>query len=181
MNDAHDEWQAGRQHTICIIFFLGYSAGLNTRDIHFDSTMHGQYWLLSASTYCLHQPTCLLCSEAYNQKKHHRVAALTIFVNKLLNLRLICTKGQLCKQRNREPSPTFPWDWTTLCCTSMQSLDTCYWMSQDYLVLGLINSLWPSNTIWRWRSGSTLAQVMACCLMAPSHYLNLCWLIIREV
>ena len=31
------------------------------------------------------------------------------------------------------------------------------------------------------RSGSTLAQVMACCLMAPSHYLNHCWLIISEV
>ena len=24
--------------------------------------------------------------------------------------------------------------------------------------------------------GSTLAQVMACCLTAPSHYLNQCWL-----
>ena len=40
-----------------------------------------------------------------------------------------------------------------------------------------VNSLWPSDTIWRQRSGSTLAQVMACCLMAPSHYLNQCWLI----
>ena len=36
-----------------------------------------------------------------------------------------------------------------------------------------INSLWPSDTIWRHKSGSKLAQVMACCLMAPSHYLNL--------
>ena len=30
-------------------------------------------------------------------------------------------------------------------------------------------------------SGSTLAQVVACCLTAPSHYLNQCWLIIRDV
>ena len=29
-------------------------------------------------------------------------------------------------------------------------------------------------------SESTLAQVMACCLTAPSHYLNQCWLIISE-
>ena len=36
------------------------------------------------------------------------------------------------------------------------------------------DSLWPSDTIWRQRSGSTLAQVMACCLTAPSHYLNQC-------
>ena len=40
-----------------------------------------------------------------------------------------------------------------------------------------INSLWPSDAIWRQRSGSTLAEVMACCLTAPSHYLNQCWLI----
>ena len=26
----------------------------------------------------------------------------------------------------------------------------------------------------------TMVQVMACCLMAPSHYLNQCWLIITE-
>ena len=39
-----------------------------------------------------------------------------------------------------------------------------------------INSLWPSDAIWRHRSWSTLAQVMACCLSAPSHYLNECWI-----
>ena len=45
----------------------------------------------------------------------------------------------------------------------------------------LLNSLWPSDTIWQHKSESTLAQVMACCLMAPSHYLNQCWLIISKV
>ena len=44
-----------------------------------------------------------------------------------------------------------------------------------------LNSLWPSDTIWRQRSGSTLAQVMACCLTTPSHYLNQCWLIVSKV
>ena len=44
-----------------------------------------------------------------------------------------------------------------------------------------LNSLWPSDTIWRHKSGSTLAQLMACCLTAPSHYLNQCWLIISRV
>ena len=47
--------------------------------------------------------------------------------------------------------------------------------------MGILNSLRPSDTIWRHGSGSTLAQVMACCLMAPSHYLNQCWLIISKV
>ena len=44
-----------------------------------------------------------------------------------------------------------------------------------------LNSLRPSDAIWRHRSGSTLAHVMACCLMAPSHYLNQCWLVINKV
>ena len=43
------------------------------------------------------------------------------------------------------------------------------------------NSLGPSDAICRWRSWSTLVQVMACCLTAPSHYLNQCWLIISKV
>ena len=33
-----------------------------------------------------------------------------------------------------------------------------------------VNLLGPSDAIWCWRS--TLVQVMACCLTAPSHYLN---------
>ena len=41
--------------------------------------------------------------------------------------------------------------------------------------------MWPNDTTWWHKTGSTLAQVMACCLMATSHYLNQCWLIIREV
>ena len=44
-----------------------------------------------------------------------------------------------------------------------------------------INSLWPSDVIWRNRSGSTLVQIMACCLTAPSHYLNQCWLFVSEL
>ena len=56
--------------------------------------------------------------------------------------------------------------------------DSCAVM---YKMVEQINSLWPSDAIWRQRSGSTLAQVMACCLTAPSHYLHQCWLIINEV
>ena len=44
---------------------------------------------------------------------------------------------------------------------------------------GGFNSLRPSDAIWRQWSWTTLAQVMACCLTAPS--LNQCWLIIRGV
>ena len=40
-----------------------------------------------------------------------------------------------------------------------------------------VYSLWHSYAIWRHKSGSTLLQVMAWCLTAPSHSPNLCWLI----
>ena len=39
------------------------------------------------------------------------------------------------------------------------------------------NSLWLNDTIWWHWSWSTLAQVVAYCLTAPSHCLNQCWLI----
>ena len=45
----------------------------------------------------------------------------------------------------------------------------------------LISSLRFSDTMWRHKFMSTLAQIMACCLTAPSHYLNQCWLIISMV
>ena len=52
----------------------------------------------------------------------------------------------------------------------------------DFISLRLfINSFWHSDAIWRQGSRSTLVQVMACCLTAPSHYLNQCWLIIAKV
>ena len=43
-----------------------------------------------------------------------------------------------------------------------------------------INPLGPSDAIWRRRSWSTRVQVLACCLPAPSQYLNQCWLMISE-
>ena len=48
-------------------------------------------------------------------------------------------------------------------------------------ILHTLLLLGPSDAIWRQRSGSTLAQVMDCCLPAPSHYyMNQCWLILRK-
>ena len=44
-----------------------------------------------------------------------------------------------------------------------------------------LNSLGSSDAIWRQKTRSTLAQVMACCLTAPNHYLNQCCLIISKV
>ena len=56
-----------------------------------------------------------------------------------------------------------------------------------YTHMFLFQSQWRVSTHcglvtqWRYSSGSTIAQVMGCCLMAPSHYLNQCWLITKGV
>ena len=47
-------------------------------------------------------------------------------------------------------------------------------MSGQGNIFKSIYSSWPRD-IRRRRSGSTFALVMACCLRAPSHYLNQCW------
>ena len=59
-------------------------------------------------------------------------------------------------------------------------LNRC-WLTINEILWHSLNSLRPSDAIWRQWSWTTLAQVMACCLTAPSHYLNQCWLIIRGV
>ena len=47
-----------------------------------------------------------------------------------------------------------------------------YWFQLLLHHIYFINSLWPTDAIWRHRCG---------CLTAPSHYLNQCWLLISEV
>ena len=55
---------------------------------------------------------------------------------------------------------------------------------KDWMKKGIFthfNSLWPSATKWRDKSGSKFAPIMACCLTEPSHYRNQWWLIIKCV
>ena len=83
--------------------------------------------------------------------------------------------------RSKVKSPVSPyttdWSWQTQTDLFLVPFNNQWWECRTLS----FNSLWPSDAIWRQRSGSTLAQVMACCLTAPSHYLNQCWLIISEV
>ena len=62
----------------------------------------------------------------------------------------------------------------------LSDLRVCYLQLQSCILIH-VNSLSPSDTIRQQRSGSTSAQVMACCLTAPSHYLNQYWLINTKV
>ena len=45
----------------------------------------------------------------------------------------------------------------------------------------LIYTIWPYGPIWFSISGSTLAEVMPCCLMAPQLYRNQCRFNISEI
>ena len=47
-------------------------------------------------------------------------------------------------------------------------------------LLYIHNLLRSGNVRWNYRLWSSLVQVMAWYLMAPSHYLNQCWLIVNE-
>ena len=40
-----------------------------------------------------------------------------------------------------------------------------------------LNLLWSDDAMWWHRSESTLAQAIDCCLKAPDHYMDQCWLI----
>ena len=74
--------------------------------------------------------------------------------------------------------------WPLSCCCKLFGVFLWYFCENllHYTVtLYYVNSLWPSDAIWWLGSGSTLAQVMSCCLVAPSHYLNQYWLIITKV
>ena len=68
---------------------------------------------------------------------------------------------------------------TTLWCCCAVSL----WLRHGVIIIRcvrfILNSLWHSDAISRYRSGSTLAKLMACCLTPPS--LNRCWFIINGV
>ena len=45
-------------------------------------------------------------------------------------------------------------------------------------VISAYNPLWPSDAIWHHKAWSILVRLMACCLTAPSHYINQCSLTI---
>ena len=44
-----------------------------------------------------------------------------------------------------------------------------------------INPMLPSYAKWHHQAWPTVVKVKACCLTAPSHYLDWCWLTISEV
>ena len=61
------------------------------------------------------------------------------------------------------------------------SNDLVHWCIHGLSSLCVLTHCGPVMPHGNREMGPTLAQVMTCCLTAPSHYLNQCWLIIKEV
>ena len=67
------------------------------------------------------------------------------------------------------------WSYVSLALTHWYTSQTSWaweksWSNTMRWISWLINSLWPNDAIWQYRSRSTLAQVMGCCLTGSSHY-----------
>ena len=60
----------------------------------------------------------------------------------------------------------------------LSKCDNVFWFL--WFIQPKSDSVRPDDAIWWHRSGSTSAQAMAWCLVAPSHYLDQCWLVIIE-
>ena len=104
-------------------------------------------------SHCYSELILVLCPA--NERRHYKVTPSLIGWAQSQNQRYYCTWNYMTSHR-KQPRP----------------------LADAHINF---NSLRPSEAIWWHRSGSTLAQVRACCLTAPGHYLNQCWYIISEV
>ena len=113
------------------------------------------------------------------QYENHKASKMPISTPKILTEKITCTTKEHIKtiQNKKHIFLTF-----YFFIHFFMLLYTNWHLNGNFFQDGQhVNSLWPSDAIWRQKTGSTLAQVMACCLTAPSHYLNQYWLIITKV
>ena len=100
--------------------------------------------------------------------------------NKVLNSsRNVCQWLRSVVTSNVQGWITHQWKWMVFffgfCCVSL----LCLGCMTD--ILTRFKPLWPFEDIWRQKSGSSLAEVMACCLTTHGHYLNHFWLVTQQV
>ena len=82
-----------------------------------------------------------------------------------------CTRSCLADRR----APSSSAFSCTIPCMALWTLCNKEQQGSSLFNLYTINSLRPSDAIWWYRCGSTLAQVMVWCLAAPNHYLSQHW------
>ena len=122
---------------------------------------------------------CVITGVGYLSVKQHRTSRPFFIIYGDLNVPNFRPRCRFCAMCLIRSINRFCIDWRI---SYVLFCYTCWLVDAVFRLMELrVNSLWPSDAIWRQRSGSTLAQVMACCLAAPSHYLNQWWLIISRV
>ena len=133
---------------------------------------------------------------AFTWGQFHRKCTILYMLTSILDLSLKMTnpKSQLHLSGANELRNDYQWilsetnQFIVITIVLLAWLQT-FWLEDDNNLMSVKNtelpantstcsldSLWHSNAIWWHRSESTLAQVMACCLMASSHCLNQCWI-----
>ena len=135
----------------------------------------GQKPVLSLSLDLIHWRIYVALGEMSKHGGH--VMSLGRCINFLfLNLRVQYGFHSLCLSLMRKI-----WTKSESLCVLFQKIKIISNSEPDELRWRKVDSLAPNDVIWWKISGSTLAQVMACCLTARSHYLNQYWLINTKV
>ena len=101
----------------------------------------------------------------------HRIHSTLIVVNRYLGF----TGIKRFQTRLRTVYPPFA---VGICLPHQGAVDL-YNLSQQLRKKRNNNSLRLSDAIWHNKYWSTLYYVTACCVIAPSHYINHCWLVIN--
>ena len=121
---------------------------------------------------------CIVYSpDAFLHQIHSGTARLRILVTQVNEVMQSKVEGSIEKIQDMiffDYKLAFSRSWVGLL-----GLVLCMYNVMNWVNIFMFDSLWPGDAIWWHRTRSTLAQVMARCLTAPSHYLNQCWLIIR--
>ena len=110
------------------------------------------------------------CLQGHN-KQHDEHATDAVKIRTYEYNQGICTEWQqMCDWNLAGMSAKLLWNGPKFQRSMSILRSSCVWD----LVWSYVNSLRPSNTVWQQRTGSTLAQVKACCLTALGHCLNQC-------
>ena len=91
------------------------------------------------------------------------------------------------RSQGHDFGPRSPWPWVWLRKPGPHTQVKIFWSTpQDWHIhvcitrLQWVNSLWPSDVIAT-QNWLNISPGTSCCLRVPSHYLYLCWLIIKGV
>ena len=193
MNGRMD-WQMDRRTKVKPVYLLQLRWARGITSMMYNVQKHDPYQIKYTLQWChvsimVYQITRHLTNgsvaySGYKSKKHQscELPALCIGLDCICLMTthvlgdILAVLPALC-----EVNPSMASGLSSQSASNAESVSTswCRYVPATQCMLWL--ALWPNDAIWWHRSGSTLAQVMACCLTAPSHYLNQCWIIITEV